>query len=109
LLLLLLALFEADALCEALLVEAELARCAAFAEAEFVVAFAVLELLEEELTFEFELSDALDCEALFAVIASLLELFFAELSADALLDALALLAALPVLEEEPLVDAVLFW
>lgn len=74
-----------------------------------MVAFAVLELLEEELTFELELSDALDCEALLAVIASLLELFFAELSADALLDALALLAALPVLEEEPLVDAVLFW
>ena len=108
-LLLLLALFEADALCDALLVEAELARCAALAEAEFVVAFAVLALLEEELTFEAELLDALDCAVWFAVIASLAELFFAELSADALLDALALLAALPVLAEEPLVDAVLFW
>ena len=107
-LLLLLALFEADALCDALLVEAELARWAALAEVVFRVAFAVLELLEEELTFEFELSDALDCDALFAVIASLLELLSAELLADALLAARALLAASPVVDEELLVDAVLF-
>jgi trans-aconitate methyltransferase len=109
LLLLLLALFEADALCDALFVEAEFACWAAFAEAAFVVAFAVLALLEEELTFELELSEALDCAAWLAVVASLLALFLAELSADALLAALALLAASPVLDEEPLVDAVLFW
>jgi hypothetical protein len=56
LVLLLLALFEADALCDALLRLEELAFCAALAEVEFVVAFFDLAAFEAELTFELELS-----------------------------------------------------
>jgi hypothetical protein len=52
----LLALLEADALCEALLVVSELAFCAACAEVEFVAASFVLAAVEAELMFELALS-----------------------------------------------------
>lgn len=99
----LLELFDADALFDALLRLEELAFCAALAEAEFVVAFFDLEAFEAELTFELELSLDADWLALLAVAASVLALFLPELLAEALLDALALLAASLLL-----VDALLF-
>jgi hypothetical protein len=95
----LLALFDADALFEALLRLAELASCAAFAELELVDAFFDLEAFEAELTFEAELSLDADWLALFAVAALVLALVFPALLADALLDALALLAALLLLAD----------
>lgn len=88
--LLLLALLEAEALCEALLSLSDLADCAALDDAEFVVAFAFLALLDDELTFELELSAAADWLALFAVLASLVAAFLLELLDDALLDDFAL-------------------
>jgi hypothetical protein len=99
----LLELLEADALIEALLRLEELASCAALADVEFVAAFFDLAAFEAELTFELELSLDADWWALLAVSAALLALFLVELLADALLDALALLAASPVLA-----DALLF-
>lgn len=99
----LLELLEADALFDALLRLEELAFCAALAEAEFVVAFFDLEVFEAELTFELELSLDADWLALLAVAASVLALFLPELLAEALLDALALLAASLLLA-----DALLF-
>ena len=99
----LLALFDADALFEALLRLEELAFCAAFAEAELSDAFFDLEAFDAELTFEAELSLDADWLALFAVAASVLALLLPALLAEALLDALALLAASPLLD-----DALLF-
>lgn len=99
LVLLLLALFDADALFEALFRLEELAFCAALAEVEFVEAFFDLEAFDAELTFEAELSLDADWLALFDVAASVLALFLPALLAEALLDALALLAASPLLDE----------
>jgi hypothetical protein len=99
----LLALFDADALFEALFRLEELAFCAALAEAELVVAFFDLAAFDAELTFEAELSLDADWLALFFVAASVLALFLPALLAEALLDALALLAASPLLD-----DALLF-
>ena len=95
LVLLLLALLEADALCEALLAVEELAFCAALAEVESVAAFFVLAAFEAELTFEFELS--LDADWLALLDASVLvpDVLLVALLADAPLDALRLLAAVP--------------
>lgn len=92
-LLLLLALFEADALCDALLVEEELAFCDALAEVASVDAVFAAAAFEAELTFELELSVEADWFALFAVFASVLASVLLALLADALLDALASLAA----------------
>ena len=99
----LLELFEADALIEALFRLEELAFWAALAEVESVAAFFDLEAFEAELTFDAELSLDANWFALLFVAASVLALFLAELLADALLDALALLAASPLLA-----DALLF-
>lgn len=99
LLLWLLALFEADALLDALLVVAELAFCAALAEVESVAEFCVMAAFEAELTFELELLLDADWLALFAVFAAVLALLLLALLADALLDALALLAALLPFDE----------
>jgi hypothetical protein len=108
LVLLLLALFDADALFEALFRLEELAFCAALADVEFVEAFFDLEAFDAELTFEAELSLDADWLALFDVAASVLALFLPALLAEALLDALALLAASPLFDEEFAVDAELF-
>ncbi len=103
--LLLLALLEADAFCDALLLLDDFADCAALADDELEVALAFLALLAVEATFELELSAAADWLALLFVLASMLAAFLAALFADALLDALALLAALPLFDEEFAVDA----
>jgi hypothetical protein len=95
----LLVLLEADALCDALFKEDELAFCAALAALEFVLALFDLEAFEAELTFELELSLDADWLALFAVAASVLALFLPAFDADALLDALASLAAFPLLDD----------
>lgn len=108
LVLLLLALLEADASCEALLLLDDFADCAAFADVEFEVEFAFLALLDDELTFDAELFAAADWSALLLVLASVLAAFLAALLADALLAVLASLAALPLFVEEFEVDAELF-
>jgi hypothetical protein len=106
--LLLLALLDASALWDALLLLDDFAHCAAFADVEFEVEFAFLAALEDELTFDAELFAAADWLALLLVLASVLAAFLAALFADALLDALAALAASPLLDEEFAVDAELF-
>jgi len=108
LLLLLLALLEAEALCEALLLLDELASCAALEDVELVVALAFLAVLAVDATFELELLAEADWLALLLVLASVLAAFLAALFADALLDALASLAALPLFAVEFAVDAELF-
>ena len=106
---LLLALLEAEAFCEALLLLEDFASCAAFADDEFEVAFADFDAFAVELTFELELLAAADWLALFFVLASMLAAFLLALFADALLDALALLAASPEVDAAFAVDAELFW
>lgn len=103
--LLLLALLDADAFCEALLLLDAFADCAALDDAEFVVALALSVVLAVDATFELELLAAADWLALFFVLASVLAALLLALLADALLDALAALAALPLLDEEFAVDA----
>lgn len=93
--LLLLALFEAEAFCEALLLLDDFDHCEAWADDELEVEFAFLALLDAELTFDAELLAAADWLALLDASVSVLEELLVPLLADAPLDALRLLAALP--------------
>lgn len=104
--LLLLALFEAEALCEALLSLDDFACCAALDAVVFVVALLFFALLEDELAFEAELFAAADWFAALDADVAVSALFVVPLLADAPLDALRLSAAVPeVVDVLPPLDA----
>jgi len=105
----LLELLEADALCDALFREAELASCAALAEVEFVAAFFVLAAFEAELTFDAELLVDAELLALLAALVAVFEVLPVPALAVPPLDALRLSAALPEVVDvlPPLEDGLL--